>query len=259
MNKIRAEHIYYSISDKQIIKDISIKVKKGQFVGIIGPNGSGKSTLLKMIYRILEPSNGMIWIDDTRINDLTYKETAQKLAVVAQKHDVNFNFTVLDMVLFGRNPYKKFLENTNEQDYQISEKALKSVGLLSYKERNFNTLSGGEQQRVILARAIAQETDCLILDEPTNHLDIKHQLNILHLIKSLKKSSLVALHDLNIAAQYSDYIYVLKNGEVVADGRPEDIITKEFIKDIYEVDAEVKKIYGRMIVIFNEGMEYSIL
>ena len=144
------------------------------------------------------------------------------------------------------------MERDNEEDYKIMEESLKRVDMLSFKDRSFSTLSGGEQQRIILARALAQKTDCLILDEPTNHLDIKYQLQLMSIVKSLNVEVISAIHDLNIAAMYCDKIYVLKNGEVVAYGNPKEILTPKLIKEVYEVDAIVNENseYGNINIIY---------
>lgn len=245
---IRTEDIKVNIGSLDILKGIDINVDNKEFVGIIGPNGSGKSTFLKCIYRILKPSSGIVKLDDKRIKDLTIKETARKMAVVAQHNHYNFDFSVKEIVLMGRSPHKKAMERDNEEDYKIMEDSLKRVDMLSFKDRSFSTLSGGEQQRIILARALAQKTDCLILDEPTNHLDIKYQLQLMSIVKSLNVEVISAIHDLNIAAMYCDKIYVLKNGEVVAYGNPKEILTPKLIKEVYEVDA-----------IVNENSEYGTI
>lgn len=151
----------------------------------------------------------------------------------------------------GRTPHKKPLERDNAEDYRIVEEALKTVGMASFAERSFSTLSGGEQQRVILARALAQQTECLILDEPTNHLDITHQLQLLKLVKQLDVTVISAIHDLNMAAAFCDRLYALKEGEIVGNGTPEEVLTREFIRDIYQVETElVWDSRGRMHILF---------
>lgn len=239
--KINTENILFSIGENKILKGINIDVKDNEFVGIIGPNGSGKSTFLKCIYRILKPTSGIIKFDETDLTNMTVKESAKKMGVVSQHSHYNFDFSVSEIVLMGRAPHKKIMERDSKEDYEIMNKSLKKVNMLDYKDRNFNTLSGGEQQRVILARALAQDTKCLILDEPTNHLDIKYQLQLMSIVKSLNVEIIAAIHDLNIAAMYCDKIYVLKDGQIVAYGKPEDILTSELIKDVYEVDVAINK------------------
>ena len=155
------------------------------------------------------------------------------------------------MVLLGRTPHKKFLENNNEQDINIAKNALENVGLLNLANRKFSTLSGGEQQRVMLARALTQQTECLILDEPTNHLDIKYQLQLLNIISSQGFTVVAALHDLNIAAMYCDEIIAMKNGQVIGQGTPEELLNSQFISDLYEVEADVlRKADGKLLIAY---------
>ena len=236
---IKSENINVTLEKNNILKGINIEVDNKEVVGIIGPNGSGKSTLLKCIYRVLKPNDGAILLDNVDIKEMSVKESSKRLAVLSQHNNYNFDFTVKDIVLMGRSPHKKFMERDNEEDYDIVNEALKKVDMFEFKDRSFQSLSGGEQQRVILARALAQQPKCLILDEPTNHLDIKYQLQLMRIVKNLNIEVIAAIHDLNIAAMYCDKIYVLKDGEIIKYGKPKDVLTKEIIKDVYEVDAEV--------------------
>ena len=237
--EILAKDIELSIGSNNILKGASIKANKNEFIGIIGPNGSGKSTFLKCIYRILKPNNGCIMLDNELLDKMPIKESAKKMAVVSQHNYYNFDFSVEEVVLMGRAPHKKSLERDNAKDYEIVRDSLEKVGMLDFRKRSFSTLSGGEQQRVILARALAQQTKCLILDEPTNHLDIKYQIQLLNIVKDSNLTVIAAIHDLNIAAMYCDKLYVIKDGEVIAFGTPREVLTKEFIKEVYEVDAEI--------------------
>ena len=236
---IKTENVNVVLEDNNILKDINIEVDNKEVVGIIGPNGSGKSTLLKCIYRVLKPSNGIVKFDYADIKNISVKESSKKLAVLSQHNNYNFDFTVKEIVLMGRSPHKKFMERDNKEDYDIVNDALKKVDMMNFKDRNFQSLSGGEQQRVILARALAQQPKCLILDEPTNHLDIKYQLQLMRIVKSLNIEVIAAIHDLNIAAMYCDKIYVLKDGKIVQYGTPKEILTPQLIKNVYEVDAKL--------------------
>lgn len=247
---IKTEDLKLRIDSLDILKGINIKVENKEFVGIIGPNGSGKSTLLKCIYRNLKPSSGIIKLGDEQLDKISIKESAKKLAVLAQHNFYDFDFKVYDIVLMGRSPYKKMMQRDLKEDYEIVDIALEKVGMTDFKDRNFNTLSGGEQQRIILARALAQQTDCLILDEPTNHLDIKYQLQLMNIVKNLNVEVVAAIHDLNIALMYCDKIYVLKDGKIVSYGTPKEILTEKLIKEVYEVNAIINKDdYGNIISI----------
>lgn len=224
---------------KEILKGIDFTLKPKEFVGIIGPNGSGKSTFLKCVYRIQKPTSGEIYFDGRKMDELSYRESALKLAVVAQHNFYSFDFNVLEVVLMGRSPHKKVLERDNLEDYRIAREALKTVGMEDFEKRSFSTLSGGEQQRVILARALTQQTECMVLDEPTNHLDIKYQLEIMDIVKGLDLTVVAAIHDLNIAAMYCDRLVAIKDGQIVAVGTPKEVLTEKFIYDMYEVQSRV--------------------
>ena len=249
---IQTSNIQVSFGSKTILHDISLDIQDKEFVGIIGPNGSGKSTFLKCLYRILQPNNGKIFFDGTELSELSHRDTALKMAVVAQHSTVNFDFSVLEMVLLGRSPYKGLLDRDQLEDYEIARHALAEVGLSDFESRSFNTLSGGEQQRVILARALAQRTECLVLDEPTNHLDIKYQLELMTIVKKLGATVVSAIHDLNLAAIYCDRIIALKYGCIVCSGKPAEVLTSETIRHIYGVSATVQTLPdGRLNIIYN--------
>ncbi|MGL4654814.1 MAG: ABC transporter ATP-binding protein [Sarcina sp.] len=237
--KINTNNLKININKTEIVKGISLDVTDKEFVGIIGPNGSGKTTFLKSLYRVLSPSSGCIYFDGKSIKELKLKETAKKIGVVGQHNFYNFDFTVFQMVLMGRSPHKKLMESDNANDYKIATNALEKVDLLDFAERSYATLSGGEQQRVILARALTQEAKALILDEPTNHLDIKYKLQLLSLVKSLNIEVISAIHDLNLAAMYCDKIYVINKGLVHAFGTPKEVLTPELLKEVFEVDAKI--------------------
>ena len=248
---ISAKDIHLSYGAREILKGVDIHSENGEFVGLIGPNGSGKSTLLKCIYRILKPNAGQVFLDEEELRAMSIKESARKMGVVAQHNYYNFEFTVREVVMMGRAPHKKALERDNAKDYEIVEEALKTVGMEEFAQRSFSTLSGGEQQRVILARALAQQTPCLILDEPTNHLDITHQLQLMRIVKNLSATVISAIHDLNIAAMFCDRIYALKEGRIIAQGTPREVLTKDFIRQVYQVDAEITKdSSGQMHILF---------
>ena len=236
---IKTENINVVIDNNNILKDINIEVDNKEVIGIIGPNGSGKSTLLKCIYRLLKPNAGLVKFDDVDIKNISIKESSKKVAVLSQHNNYDFDFTVKDIVLMGRSPHKKFMERDNKNDYDLVNDALRKVDMINFKDRSFQSLSGGEQQRVILARALAQQPKCLILDEPTNHLDIKYQLQLMRIVKSLNIEVIAAIHDLNIATMYCDKIYVLKDGKIVQYGTPKEILTPQLIKNVYEVDTKL--------------------
>lgn len=237
--EIEAKEIQSVLSGSQILKGVDLKAGRQELLGVIGPNGSGKSTLLKCIYRVLKPTAGAVYLDGKPLEQLSYRKSAQEVAVVAQHNYYNFDFCVRDVVLMGRAPHKRPLERDSAEDYRIVTEALETVGMADFADRTFSTLSGGEQQRVILARALAQQTPCLILDEPTNHLDIKFQLQLMDLVRGLNRTVIAAIHDLNIAALYCDRLCAVKDGKIVGEGTPRELLTPEFIRKVYEVDAQV--------------------
>lgn len=253
--QIETKGISVTLSGKEIVHRVSVQVKDRQFVGLLGPNGSGKTTLLKSIYRVLKPSEGTVYLDGEDIRRMSYRESAKRTGVVSQFTNMSFDFTVEEMVLMGRAPHKSALSRDTEEDYRIAEEALRRVDMLPFRDRSFLTLSGGEKQRILLARALAQQVEILVLDEPTNHLDIKYQIQIMDVVRSLGVGVLAALHDLNLTLMYCDYVYVLKNGAVVADGPTEEVITEELIRQVYEVDCAVQRHprTGKLHVVFFSG------
>lgn len=226
-----------SIETKRIVEDVHLQVEPGEIVGLIGPNGSGKSTLLRSIYRMLKPEAGYIRLGDEDVWKMNARESARRTGVVIQESASDFEFTVSDVVMMGRTPHKGLLELDNRQDEEIVINALKRVNMLSFSERLYGTLSGGEKQRVLMARALAQQPKLLVLDEPTNHLDIRYQLEILDLVQHLGLTTLVTLHDLNLAAIYCHRLYMLKAGHIVASGSPVEVLTPENLRHVFEVDA----------------------
>ena len=238
-DKIVVNNLDYRVNDKNILQSISIKVKGGQFVGILGPNGSGKTTLLKHIYRVLPVNSNVIFVNGVDITETSIRQSSKFMTVMRQENTSVFDYTNLEMVLMGRSPHKKIYETANCKDLDIALSSLKYVGMFEYKDRLFNTLSGGEKQRVLMARSLAQETDIFILDEPTNHLDVYYQWNLMKLIKRLNKTVLAVFHDLSIALEYCDYIYVLNDGKNIIEGEAVEVLSKEILRDVFRVDGEI--------------------
>lgn len=237
--KLKVKELEFKIADQQILNGIDLNIKEGQFVGIIGPNGSGKSTLLKNIYRVYKPSKGSISLEDTDIDTMKSKDIAKKLAILSQESSTQFDFTVKDIIKMGRYPYKSMFEDYSKKDTELVDEIIDKLSLQKHRDRSFNTLSGGEKQRLLIARALVQNTDFMILDEPTNHLDIRYQIQLLDIVKSLGITVLAALHDINIAALYCDYILVMKDGKILKGGTVDEIITSETIKEVYGVDSYI--------------------
>ena len=236
---VKCQDIHYSIGEKKILNGVSLEVEGGQFQIILGPNGSGKSTLLKTIYRQLKPDRGQIFLDGKSLDQVSLKETAKEMAVVTQFNPLQFDCTVEEIVMLGRTPHLSFLQKESERDHVLVQDALDKVGMSEKKARYYSSLSGGEKQRVILARALAQEPKLLLLDEPTNHLDIKYQLEMLALVKELGINVLAVLHDIQLACRFSDYIYLMKGGEIVAQGVPRDAVTPQSLQAVYDVQSRI--------------------
>lgn len=236
---LTAKNISLTLNEKPILNNMDIHVRNQEFVGLLGPNGSGKSTFLKSIYRTMKPDVGWISLANQDIYQLPPRKVAQQMAVVRQETAIEFDFTVREMVMMGRFPHKSALQQDTKQDEQLVYETLAQVGMQDFAERSFTTLSGGEKQRVLIARALAQQAKFLVLDEPTNHLDIHSQLQIMAILKKLGCTVLTALHDLNIASVYCDRIYLVKSGEIVASGTPSEIFQPPLIRKVFGVECEV--------------------
>lgn len=237
--KLSIKGLKYNIGTKELLKGIDLNVKKGQFVGLIGPNGCGKTTLLKNVYRYLSPKEGAVYIDDKNIYGMNNKELSKLLAVVMQEHSLEFDFTVKEIVSMGRLSHVSRFSNIDDSDEKLISESLEKVGLQTYADRSFLSLSGGEKQRVMIAMALCQDTELIVLDEPTNHLDIKYQLGIIHMLKHLDITTFTTIHDMNIAGTYCDYIYVMKDGKIVQHGTVDEVFTEEMFKEVFEVDAHI--------------------
>ena len=239
MKDIRIENLHFRIGAKEILRGITADLPADRFVALLGPNGCGKSTLLKHLYRVHPIQEGHVVMDDTPIAQIPLRAAAQEIGVMGQFHAVDFDFSVEEIALMGRAPYKESFEEDTAADFALVRTALERVGMAGAAQRSFNELSGGEQQRVMLARCLVQEPQLLILDEPTNHLDIKYQLHILELVKGLGIGVIAALHDLNLAAMYADLLVVMKEGRIERIGTPQEIITENMLAHIYSVRANV--------------------
>jgi iron complex transport system ATP-binding protein len=228
---------------KSVLKNINLNFKDGDFVGIVGPNGCGKSTLLKNISGFLKPFTGKIIVDEKELLSYSHKELSQRISVVPQETRVDFDFSVEEIVLMGRNPHISRFRNETPKDKDKVFKAMELTGITSIRNKPITAISGGERQRVIIARAIAQDTGIILLDEPTSHQDIKHQVEIMELLTLLnireEITILSVFHDLNLAAQFCNRLIVMKDGQIFTEGRPEGVITEGVISDVYEREVMV--------------------
>lgn len=255
MEKIKINNLSYEINDNHILQNVSVSVEQNQFVGLIGPNGSGKTTLLKHIYRAVAPQKKTVFINGREIESYSYRESARQVTVMRQENGSDFDYTILEMVLMGRAPYRKYFERDTRADKELAYNALKRVGMEKLANRSFSMLSGGEKQRVLIARSLAQEADILVLDEPTNHLDVHYQWLLMDLISKLDKTVFSVFHELNLACRYCDYLYVLKDGRIISYGHPEDVVTSDLLADAFGVNAEIITAQsGKPYIIFNSSI-----
>ncbi len=238
--RLDVENIVWGADGRKILRGVSLEVGSGEVVGLIGPNGSGKTSLLRCVYKVLKPQAGLISLGEEDVLRSSVRRMARRTAVVPQETPGEFDFAVREIAAMGRSPHKGLFERETAEDREIVDDSLSRVGMLPFAERQFSTLSGGEKQKVLVARTLAQKARLLVLDEPTNHLDVGHQLEVLGLVRGLGVSALAALHDLNLAALFCDRIYVLSGGEVFASGTPDEVLRPELIERVYGVASEVR-------------------
>lgn len=251
MENIKLENFSTGYKNKIIIKPMNLSIKSDNWLGIIGANGSGKSTLVRAICRIIKPFEGKVLLKGKDLNKLSNRYISQKISFLPQGTNPNLLISVNDLVALGRSPYKKFWEfDLNKKDKSIIEDSLKLVDIFDLKECLLSEISGGQRQRAFLALALAQETEIIILDEPTNYLDINHQIKFLKILKDLQLKKnltiITVLHDLNLTARFSDNIAALKKGVLLEVGYPKDVLTKENIKDIFDINVLISETeYGK--------------
>ncbi|GKQ33993.1 ABC transporter ATP-binding protein [Streptomyces sp. A012304] len=232
--RVDIEGVTVEAAGARIVDDIRLTVPDGAFVGLVGPNGSGKSTLLRCAYRALRPDAGAIRLGGDDVHAMPPTATARALAALPQESAAEFDFTVAEVVAMGRLPHR---DRTARTDHDICARAMDSTGVAHLADRGFLALSGGEKQRVLIARALAQQPRVLVLDEPTNHLDIAHQLEVLSLVRASGPTVLAALHDLNLAAAHCDLLYVIADGRIVASGTPHDVLRPALLAEVFGVRA----------------------
>ena len=251
MVRLKVKNVEFSYASVPILKDICIELAASEMLGVVGPNGAGKSTLLRCIDRILKPQRGSILLDEREIKKMSMLELAKKLGYIPQSTFQVFPATVFDTVLLGRRPHVGW--RSGEKDRKKVLKALQMLNIEKFAMRDINELSGGQQQKVFIARALTQEPDVLLFDEPTSNLDIKHQLEVMEIIKSIVRekeiSAIMAIHDLNLASRYADRIIMMNDGEIFSAGDSVSVLTPESIKQVYGVEAEVNNIHGRPYIV----------
>jgi len=242
---LEVSDINFYYGTKCALENVTFTVEEGEFFGVIGPNGSGKTTLQRCISGIFKPQSGTVHFSGSNLQNLSKRYIAKNIAMVPQSSAINFAFTALEIVMMGRNPHVSRFRMESQRDYKVAENAMKLTNTEHLASRLINTLSGGEQQRVIIARALAQEPKFMLLDEPTVHLDISHQLRIMELIKKLNKNNgitiIAVFHDLNLAAQYCDRLMLMDDGKVASIGSTSQVLTPENIRKAYHVNVLVKE------------------
>lgn len=234
---LTAREISVEAGGHRIIEDISVTVADGRFVGVVGPNGCGKTTFLKSIYKVLTPTSGEVTLNGLDVLGSRPAVVARELAVVSQFQQMDFDLTVAQMVGLGRAPHQRLLGSSGRKDSLMVDRALTTVGLTDVASHSIHSLSGGERQRVALARAMVQDAGFMILDEPTNHLDVRHQLEVLTIVRNLGIGVLAALHDLHLAARFCDEVCLMSGGTLVTRGRPAEVLTADLVSRVYEVDC----------------------
>lgn len=245
MEAVKINNIVFRYSSIPVIRDISFYVNKGEFISVIGPNGSGKSTLLKTLNGLYIPESGQVELLGKNIEEYKRKEIARKISFVPQDTSVEFEFSVEEVVSMGRHPFKGRFQKEDKMDRKLIYEAMEMTNIFDIRDRIITEISGGERQRVFIAKALAQNTEIILLDEPTSHLDINHQIDILNLLRKMNQEKgitiILVVHDINLATRYSDRIILLKKGKLVSQGTPEDVITADNIQQTYGMRAAVER------------------
>lgn len=235
---ITADNLTCGYHANLVLKDISFAIHEGEFLGIIGPNGSGKSTLLRTLSRCLRPIKGSVFYKGNSLYHLPYRQTARDFAFVSQDTVFSFSFSVWEIVLMGRIPYLRPIQSETKYDLEVAKEAMAATDTLHLADRQISSLSAGERQMAVIAKALAQQPKVLFLDEPTSHLDIGHQIKILNLLKELNRNKnitiVVVLHDLNLASEYCDRLLLLDRGLVYKIGPPREVLTYQHIEEVYK-------------------------
>ena len=241
--QLTAKDISLGYGERDIITGLSVDIAPGKVTSIVGPNGCGKSTLLRSLSRLLRPTGGEIFLDGKAISEIPTKQLAASLGLLPQSPIAPDGIVVTDLVGRGRTPHQGLLGRWSQEDYDIVQESMEMTGVAELAERSIDELSGGQRQRVWIAMALAQRTDILLLDEPTTYLDIKHQLEVLDLLVELNETYgttiAMVIHDLNLAARYSDELIAVSNGNVYAQGSPQDVMTQQTVKDVFGVDSVI--------------------
>ncbi|MBP2381266.1 ABC transporter ATP-binding protein [Brachybacterium sacelli] len=235
---LEARDLHHAFGGRPVLRGVDVSIAEGEVVGLVGPNGGGKTTALRILHRALAPDAGEVLLEGRDLGSYPGRERARRIAVMAQEITGEVPLSVADVVLLGRVPHAGAFGSTTEEDLRIATEALEHSGALHLARREFGLLSGGEKQRVLIARALAQQPRVLLMDEPTNHLDIGSQHHVLQIVREQGPATLVVLHDLNLAARYCDRVLVLTDGIVRADGPPAEALTADLVSATYGVTAQ---------------------
>ena len=256
MVTITAEGLGMSYGETEVWKDIDLSIPGPGMVTILGPNGVGKSTFMYCVNKILEPTSGRVLLDGVDVSEMSHKDIAKLVAYVPQQSNETFAMTVMDTVMMGRYPHSGY--NTSRADMAVAAQCLKLLRISDLAMRNFNELSAGQHQKVMIARGLAQEPDILMLDEPTSNLDIYHQLYVMRMLRNIAHrrgiTVLTICHDLNVAAKYSDRLIMFSKGAVYRDGTVDEVLTPETIMNVYGVETDVMTVDGRPYVVYHSDM-----
>ncbi len=248
---LTASRVRFHRGQRLVLDDVDLTARSGQVVGVLGPNGSGKTTLLRTLYDALRPDSGGVTVDGDALPRLSRQEVARRVAVVAQEPESELPITVLETVMLGRLPHRPALARPRPADHAAAHAALHQVRAQHLAGQLISRLSGGERQRVLVARAIAQDAGHLLLDEPTNHLDIRFQHEILQIVRGIASTTVVTLHDLNLAARYCDSVLLLDGGRVAASGTPSEVLTPEVLEPVYGVRVHRTELDQHLHLLFS--------
>lgn len=259
MGHLAARAVSWSVRGHQLLDTVDLDAHSGELLGLLGPNGSGKTTLLRLLAGLRRPEHGSVLLDDSNLAKQGRASIARRLALVEQDTTAHTDLTVRQVVELGRTPFRGRFDALSDDDHNIVDSALAQVNIAELQHRNWHSLSGGEKQRAQLARALAQQPQEILLDEPTNHLDIRHQLELLELLRSLNATCVIALHDLNLAARYCDHLVVLDRGRVVGTGRPAAVLTNDLLRDVYGIDAAIDEepTTGALRITYRNALSFS--
>lgn len=249
---VTVESVTKKYNDKSVIEDVSLKIERGTITSFIGPNGAGKSTLISMISRLISRDAGEITIEGENIKNIKDSDLAKKISILKQSNSTNVKLTIRELVSFGRFPHSQ--GRLKKADWLKVDEAIEYMELKSMEDKYMDELSGGQRQRAYIAMILAQDTDYILLDEPLNNLDMRHSVQIMktlrRLVDELGKTIIIVIHDINFASCYSDQIVALKNGEIVKHGKTCDVIDECVLKDIYDMDIEIKEIDNQKICVY---------